>query len=161
MSTRPYSACPQLRSHVPPRVVDALAAGGYHVHRVGSAAYIHGPVCSGATPDRQGSLQDDRRPTLHLLFGVWGRRGHVPSWADRLGAPSAGYLRRACRLDLERRGRHYCRDGRGRFLARLPWYRIPPVQVYSFEPAGLSLVDTEELRAADRRAELRKRGYWA
>ena len=142
MSTRPYSAIPELRSHVPPRVVDALAAGGYHVHRVGVAAYVHGPAG-------------------HFLFGVWDRRGHVPSWADRLGFLSPGYLRRARRRELEHRGRLFLRDERGRFLVRLPWYRVPPVQVYSFEPAGLSLVDTEELRAADRRAELRKRGYWA
>jgi hypothetical protein len=142
-------------------VVDALAADGYHVHRVGAAAYIHGPVCSGATPDRQGALLDARRPTLNLLVGVWGPHELVPSWARRLGAPSAGYIRRARRLDLEHRGRAYLRDRRGRFLVHLPWWRVPPVQVYSFEPAGMSLVAAEELRAADRRAELRNRGYWA
>jgi hypothetical protein len=156
-----FPACPELRTHVPQRVVDALAADGYRVHRVGRAAYIHGPVCSGATPDRQGALLDARRPTFHLIFGVWPTGAVAPSWAGRLGVPSGGYLRRARRLDLEHRGRAYLRDRRGRFLVRLPWYRIPPVQVHSFEPAGLSLVDAEELRAAERRAELRNRGYWA
>jgi hypothetical protein len=137
-----FPACPQLRSHVPPRVVDALAAGGFHVHRVGQAAYLH-------------------QATLHLILGVWGPHDPEPAWGGRLGFPSAGYLSRARRLDLEHRGRAYLRDRRGRFLVRLPWYRVPPVQVYSFEPAGMSLVDAEELRAAERRAELRSRGYWA
>jgi len=137
-----YPACPQLRSHVPPRVVGALAADHYHAHRIGAAAYVHG--VGG-----------------HFIFGVWDRCERPPAWAGRLGALSAGYLRRARRLDLEHRDRAYLRDRRGRFLVRLPWYRVPSVQVYSFEPAGLSLVDAEELRAADRRAELRSRGYWA
>ena len=137
-----YPACPQLRSHVSPRVVDALAAGGYHVHRVGQAAYLH-------------------QTTLHLILGVWDRHDPPPAWADRLGSPSAGYVRRARRLDLEHRDRAYLRDRRGRFLVRLPWCRVPSVQVYSFDPAGMSLVDAEELRAAERRAELRNRGYWA
>jgi hypothetical protein len=129
-----YPACPELRTHVPQRVVDGLASWGHHVHRIGSAAYVHGPAG-------------------HFIFGVWDRR--------ELGRPSAGYVRRARRLDLEHRGRAYLRDRRGRFLVRLPWYRVPSVQVHSFEPAGLSLVDAEELRAAERRAELRNRGYWA
>lgn len=137
-----YPACPQLRSHVPSRVVDAFVATGHHVHRVGAAAYVH---AGGG----------------HFIFGVWGRHELVPAWAGRLGVPSAGYRRRARRLDLECRGRAYLRDRRGRFLVRLPWYRVPSVQVYSFEPTGMSLVDAEELRAAERRAELRNRGYWA
>lgn len=140
--TSSYSACPELRTHVPRRVVAGLAADGYRVHRVGSAAYVHGPAG-------------------HFLFGVWDRRETAPPWAGRLGVLSAGYARRARRLDLERRGRAYLRDGRGRFLARLPWWRIAPVQVHSFEPAGISLVDAEDLRAAERRAELRQRGWWA
>lgn len=137
--TSSYSAAPELRTHVPDRVIAGLAASGHHVHRIGAAAYVHGP--SG-----------------HWIFGVWDRHELAPPWADRLGVPSPGYLRRARRLDLEQRARAYLRDCRGCFLAVLPWYRVPSVQVYSFEPAGLSLVDAEELRAAERRAELRQRG---
>jgi hypothetical protein len=123
-------------------VLYALAADGYRVHRIGAAAYVHGPAG-------------------HFLVGVWDcRHDPAPAWAGRLGVPSAGYLRRARRLDLEHRGRAYLRDRRGRFLVRLPWYRIPPVQVHSFEPAGMCLVDAEELRAAERRAQLRDRGWW-
>ena len=139
---RALTIVPQVRSHVPPFVIEALAAQGYHVHRIGAAAYVHGDAG-------------------HFLFGVWRRRDPSPTWADRLGDVSAGYLRRAHRLDHERRGRRYVRDGRGRFLARLPWYRIPPVQVHAFEPARRSLVAQEEHLAAERRAELQKRGYWA
>ena len=139
MTSPLYRSCPEPRTHVPPRVIAALAADGYRVHRIGAAAYVHGQAG-------------------HFLFGVWD--GRAPGWADRLGAVSAGYLRRARRLDLEHRGRAYLRDRRGRFLVRLPWYRVPPVQVHSFEPAGTSLVDAEELRAAARRAELRSRGWW-
>jgi len=140
VSARSYCPCPELRTHVTPRVIDGLAARGYHVHRVGAAAYVHGAAG-------------------HFLFGVWGRHELAPAWAGRLGAVSAGYLRRARRLDREHRGRAYLRDRRGRFAARLPWYRVPPVRVYSFELVGLSLVDGEELRAAARRAELRSRGW--
>ena len=141
MSARSYLPCPQLRTHVAPRVIEGLAAAGCHVHRVGAAAYVHGP-------------------TGHFLFGVWGRRELAPAWADRLGVVSAGYLRRARRLERERRGHAYLRDRRGRFVALLPSYRVPQVRVYSFEPAGLSLVDEEELHAAERRARYRSRGYW-
>jgi hypothetical protein len=140
--TSSYVPCPELRTHVPPFVIDALAAGGCRVHRIGSAAYVHGPA-------------------VHFIVGVWGRHDPAPAWADRLGRPSAGYLRRARRLDREHRGRAFLRDGRGRFLVALPWYRVAPVRVYAFEPAGLSLVEEEELRAADRRAELRERGWWS
>lgn len=137
-----YPKCPELRTHVTRRVVDAFDATGHHVHRVGAAAYVHG----------WGG---------HFIFGVWDRHDLAPAWAGRLGSPSAGYVRRARRLDLEHRDRAYLRTKTGQFLVRLPWWRIPSVQVYSFEPAGMSLVDAEELRAADRRAELRGRGYWA
>ncbi len=140
--TSSYTPCPELRAHVQPGVIVALAADGYRVHRIGSAAYVHGP--SG-----------------HFLFGVWERPGQTPSWADRLGAVSPGYLRRAHRLDLEHRGRAYLRTKTGQFWVRLPWYRVPAVQVYSFEAPGLSLVAEEERRAAERRAELRGKGRWA
>lgn len=140
--TSSYSPCPELRTHVDARTVAAFVATGHHVHRIGQAAYVHG----------WGG---------HFLFGVWDRRTVAPSWAGRLGFPSPGYLRRARRLDREHRGRAYLRTKTGQFSVRLPWYRVAPVQVHAFEPAGLPLVEAEELRAAERRAELRQRGWWA
>lgn len=75
MSARSYCPCPELRTHVTPRVIDALAAAGYHVHRVGAAAYVHGKAG-------------------HFLFGVWGplraRTGPGPAaGASSLPATSA------------------------------------------------------------------------
>lgn len=139
--TAPVLALSLIRGRVQPEHLAILEARGYVVHRVGQAAYVHGA-------------------DLHVIFGAWGAYEPQPAWADRLGAVSASYLRRARRIDLERRGRRFLRDAGGRFLALVPWYRVPPVQVYAFEPARRSLVDEEEHRAAERRAEVRERGWW-
>lgn len=150
---------PQLRGRVNPRVLLALAARGYTVHRVGQAAYIHGPVCSGETPDRQGSLLDDRRPTHHLILGVWPAGAPAPAWTERLGLPSAGYCRRLERRDREQRAAAFLRDELGRFAVRLPWWRLPTVTAYPWEPEQGSWAERAERRAAARnRAVLERRG---
>ena len=127
-----------IRGRLRPHHLAALAAQGWTVHRIGRAAYVHGAE-------------------VHTIFGVWSGDA-APAWAARLGRVSPAYVRRLERLDRERSGRRFLRDGRGRFLARLPWYRVAPVRAYSWEPARLSLVDEEDRRAAERRAA---RGYWS
>jgi hypothetical protein len=119
---------PQVRGHVPPRVLEDWAGQGWAIHRVGRAAYVHHPE------------------GLHLIVGVWPRRDPAPTWSARLGRASAGYMRRLERCAVEQRGRTMLRDRLGRFLARLPWWRWPAPRVYSFEPAGPSLYDLERGR---------------
>ena len=106
---------PQVRGRVDPRVPAALERRGWAVHHVGRAVYAHGDG-------------------LHLLFGVWARREAPPAWADRLGRPSAGYIRRVGRLERRQCGRWMLRDRLGRFLVRLPWWRVPGPVVYRHEP---------------------------
>lgn len=100
---------------------------GWHVHRIGQAAYLH--------------LEDS-----HVLVGVWDRHDAPPAWAPRLGRPSAGYVRRAQRCDREQLGRTMYRDRAGRFLARLPWWRWPGPRVYSWQAAAPSLYMLEQGR---------------
>lgn len=133
---------PQLRGHVDPRLIAHWRSAGWHVHQVGQAAYVHSPE-------------------HHLIFGVWARHDLPPAWAGRLGRVSEGYLRRAQRLERERRSRLFRRDELGRFVARLPWWAIRPVQVHRHEPAPLSFVELEAAEAARARARLRERGWVA
>lgn len=115
---------PQVRGTVPPRVVDELVRRGWHVHRIGSAAYVHAPD-----------------GPVHLIFGVWRRRSAPPGWAIRLGHASAGYLRRLERVALEQRWRRQRRDPAGRFGAVMPWTRWPTPELYRWDPAGPSVAD--------------------
>lgn len=116
----------QLRGRVTPRILDHWNRTGWHVHRVGQAAYVHSPGGE-----------------LHLLFGVWDRRGPIPPWAARLGRPSAGYERRAERCARNQHGRLFLRDGRGRFLVRLPWWRVPGPRLYRWLAPAPSLFELE------------------
>lgn len=129
---------PQLRGHVQPRIIDALERRGWHVHRVGQAAYVHSP--------------DDK---LHLIFGVWPRRGMRPSWANRLGGWSAALGRRFDRLVIEQRWRRLERDAFGRFGRLLPWYRWPTPALYRFEPSRPSALDLEAQRALEHNRRIR------
>ena len=131
---------PQLRGRVTPRVLEALEARGLRVHRIGAAAYVHGPG-------------------HHLLLGAWPRGTVAPAWADRLGHASAGYVRRLERAEREQHGATYLRDDRGRFLVRLPWWRQPAVRAYAWDPEPLSWIERERRRAdAHNRAVLVRRG---
>ncbi len=127
---------PQLRGHVPTRLVGALGRRGWRLHRVGAAVYAH--------------------DGLHLLLGVWDRRELAPVWASQLGRPSAGYLRRLARCDRQQTGRLMHRSPDGSFVARLPWWRMPGPRVYSFEPPSPSLQAAEARRAALSRLEVRR-----
>lgn len=135
---------PQLRGQVDPRLIAYWRGAGWHVHQIGAAAYVHSP--------------DGRH---HLIVGVWSRRATPPAWAGRLGRPSEGYLRRTERLERERRSRLFLRDEAGRFIARLPWWAVRPVQVYRHEPIPLSFVELETAEAERRRARSLERGWVA
>lgn len=125
---------PQVRGHVPPRVVDALERRGWHVHRIGAAAYVH-------AADRSD----------HLLFGVWRRRAPRPTWAGRLGRASAGWFRRLERASREQRWRRQARDLAGRFSVVMPWTHWPTPALYSWDPAGPSVADqVDELERVSR-----------
>jgi hypothetical protein len=131
---------PQLRGRVNPRVLLALEARGYTVHRLGAAAYVHGAG-------------------HHLILGVWAAGAPAPAWSLRLGRPSAGYCRRLERRDRELRAARFLRDEHGRFAIRLPWWRLPTVTAYPWEPAQGSWLERAERRAAIRnRAVLERRG---
>lgn len=135
---------PQLRGRVDPRLIAYWRGAGWHVHQVGQAAYVHSPA-----------------GRHHLILGVWGRREPAPVWADRLGRASEGYLRRADRLPRETRSRLFLRDELGRFVARLPWWRVRPPRVYRHEPVPLSLAELEAAEVARRRARALERGWAA
>lgn len=107
---------PQLRARVPRRVVDHWRAAGWRVHAIGQAAYAHSP--DGA---------------WHFLLGVWSRAEPPPAWADRLGRPSDGYMRRLERCWRQQAWRRMFRDARGRFIVRLPWWRWPDPILYRWE----------------------------
>lgn len=126
MRARRAPIAPQVRGRVGPRILAALAADGWHVHRVGRAAYLHSP--------------DDRH---HLILGVWPRGATAPSWSDRLGRPSAGYARRLERTVSSRPWLRMARDQVGRFTVPLPWWRWPIPAPYHFEPGRLGLADEE------------------
>jgi hypothetical protein len=133
---------PGLRGHVEPRIVAYWRRAGWTVHQIGQAVYVHGP--------------DGHR----FLVGVWNRRDERPPWAHRLGRPSPGYLRRLARLDLEQRGRWYVRRPDGRFVAKLPWWAVRPIQAYSFDPIPSTIVERERDLEAAGRAALRSAGWW-
>ncbi len=99
-----------------PRILAALERRGWRIHRVGQAAYVH-------------------HGGFHLILGVWQRRSGRPSWADRLGRPSAGFERRVVRCVHEQRWRQQLRRDDGRFGGRRPWWRWPSPAVYSFLPS--------------------------
>lgn len=108
-----YGRLPFL-GHVEPRVLAALEAWGWRIHRIGQAAYAHGDG-------------------HHWILGCWGRYETPPSWAGRLGRPSAGYVRRWERRWAEQAWRRLWRLPDGRFGALLPWYRWPAPVVYSWD----------------------------
>jgi len=114
---------PQVRGHVDPRVVEHLERRGWHVHRIGAAAYVH---ADGG---------------LHLLFGVWPRRSPRPGWAARLGAASTAYWRRLERVAREQRWRRQARTDTGQFSSVMPWTHWPTPALYSWDPAGPSVAD--------------------
>lgn len=134
---------PNLRGHVSSRTLAGLASRGLTVHRVGSAAYVHG----------QG---------VHWIFGVWDRGGPVPPFASRLGRASEGYRRRVDRLARETRHRELARVS-GRFAGRLPWHRVRPVRAYTWEserPSWLELV-ASRAEARNRAARVALGLEWA
>jgi hypothetical protein len=114
----------QVRGHIEPRILEHWRRSGWRVHQVGQAAYVHGP-------------------TLHLIFGVWGRRDPAPVWAGRLGHESAGYLRRVERCAREQTGRRFLRDAGGRFRALLPWWRTPGPRLYRWLAPSPSFFELE------------------
>jgi len=115
---------PQVRGRVDGRILEALERRGWHVHRIGAAAYVHAG---------DGSDQ--------FLFGVWRRRAPRPTWAARLGRASAGSVRRLERVSREQRWRRQRRDRAGRFGVVRPWTRWPTPALYSWDPAGPSVAD--------------------
>jgi hypothetical protein len=118
-----------LLGHVEPAIAAALGRSGYAVHRIGQAAYVHS--------------HDDR---IHLILGVWRRRDRAPSWAARLGNPSAGYERRWARQRSAQAWRRLHRRPNGRWAGPLPWWRWPGVQPYRWDPIPPSLFDLERDR---------------
>lgn len=114
---RRQATVPHLRVRVRPSVVAYWRSAGWHVHRVGQAAYIHSP--------------DDAH---HLILGVWARQDPRPAWALRLGRASDGYLRRERRAWREQRWRRLARDDAGRWLGLMQWWRWPFPRVYRWEP---------------------------
>lgn len=125
---------PQVRGHVQPRVVEALEERGWHVHRIGAAAYVHADA-------------------EHLIFGVWPRRSAAPTWAGRLGRASAAYLRRLKRATRAQLWRRQLRDQRtGQFSQLRPWIHWPAPALYAWQTPGPSVAEQiDELEAASRR----------
>ena len=115
---------PQIRGRVDDRILGALEQRGWHVHRIGAAAYVH-------APDRSD----------HFLFGIWRRRAPSPRWAPRLGRASGAWRRRLERVSIEQRWRRQHRDLVGRFSVVMPWTRWPTPALYSWDPAGPSVAD--------------------
>ena len=130
---------PHLRGRITPRILDALERDGWHVHRIGAAAYVHAPG-----------------DAHHLIFGVWARREPAPSWADRLGQVSDGYRRRVARATFEQRWRRLARDEGGRFAFLLPWHRWPTPAVYRFEPSQPGWFDAEAAAIAAHNRRIRE-----
>lgn len=130
---------PQLRGRVTPRILDVLERDGWHVHRIGQAAYVHAPAGD-----------------HHLIFGVWARRAPAPSWADRLGQVSAGYRRRVERATFEQRWRRLARDPGGRFAFLLPWHRSLQVRrSYRFDGPRPSMLDQAAIDVSEHNHRVR------
>jgi hypothetical protein len=121
---------PQLRGRVSARTLATLGAKGLRVHRVGAAAYVH---------DGAG---------LHWILAVWDRGEPRPPFASRLGRASEGYRRRCERIARETRHLEMARV-RGRFAGRLPWFRVPPVRPYRWDPDPLPWLEAVAARAAE------------
>ena len=116
----------QLRGHVQPRLIAHWQRAGWHVHRIGQAAYVHSP--------------DER---THLILGVWADDTRAPAWSSRLGTDSEGYRRRAERCARDQHGRRFLRDTSGRFFALLPWWRTPGPRLYRWLDPAPSLFELE------------------
>lgn len=115
--TAPLLVLSPFRGHVRPALLDALEARGWAVHRIGRAAYVHGP-------------------NLHLVLGAWPDGESAPAWADRLGVVSPAWDRRYARMRAAQAWRRMQRGRRGRFAVRRPWFLWPAVQVYSWQPTS-------------------------
>lgn len=131
---------PQVRGHVEPRILDHWRRAGWHVHRVGAAAYVHAADGS-----------------WHLIFGVWGHRATPPPWAGRLGAVSSAYIRRYRRCEQQQAWRRMLRGRSGRFLVRLPWWRWPTPALYTFMPSEPSWWEIREREVARHNRAIRVR----
>lgn len=106
---------PNLRGRVSRRTLAAMESAGLRVHRVGAAAYVHD---AGA---------------VHWILAVWDRGEEPPPFSGRLGRVSEGYRRRCDRLARETRHAELARIA-GRFAGRLPWWLVPPVRAYRWDP---------------------------
>lgn len=128
---------PNLRGCVSSRTLAAMEARGLTVHRLGRAAYVH---------DGAG---------LHWILAVRDR-GEPAPFPGRLGRVSDGYRRRVDRLARETRHRELARIA-GRFAGRLPWWRVPPVRAYSWDPEPQSWLERVTSAAADHNHAVRLR----
>ena len=126
---------PQLRGCVSSRTLETMEAKGLRVHRVGRAAYVH---------DGLG---------LRWVLAVRDR-GEPAPFAGRLGRVSDGYRRRLERLARETRHLEMARV-RGRFAGRLPWWRVPPVRAYRWDPEPPTWLGRVTSRAADHNHRVR------
>ena len=126
---------PNLRGCVSSRTLAAMEARGLTVHRLGRAAYVH---------DGGG---------LHWILAVRDR-GEGDPFPGRLGRVSDGYRRRLERLARETRHLEMARV-RGRFAGRLPWWRVPPVRAYRWDPEPPTWLGRVTSRAADHNHRVR------
>ncbi len=127
---------PNLRGRVSRRTLAAMESAGLRVHRVGAAAYAH---------DAGG---------VHWILAVWDRGEAPPPFSGRLGRVSEGYRRRCDRLAREGRHAELARIA-GRFAGRLPWWLVPPVRPYRWDPEPLAWAEAARRRAAERNRRAR------
>ena len=105
----------------------------------GSAARLLAPNLRGCVSSRTLAAMEARGLTVH-----------------RLGRVSDGYRRRVDRLARETRHRELARIA-GRFAGRLPWWRVPPVRAYRWDPAPRSWLEQVTAQAADHNHAVRVR----
>ncbi len=125
---------PQLRGRVSSRTLATMEAKGLRVHRVGQAAYVHGLG-------------------VHWILAV-ADKGEPAPFAARLGRVSEGYRRRCERMARETRHLELERIA-GRFAGRLPWWRVPPVRAYSWDPEPRTWLEDAATRASEHNRAVR------